>query len=109
MNKYTALGLAVEANDGKIVLVITGGLTHSSAARGWLAESSIKPHRVIHTNGKAAVEYASGGRIDFRSKRQDIRGMAPDIVFVDSDTELSIDEWDELRPMRKTGAHIVRA
>lgn len=109
MNKYAALGLAVEANDGKMILVITGSLVHSSAARGWLERCEVAPSRVCRRNGEAEVEYPSRGRIVIRSKRQDVRGMAPDIVFVDSDTGLTIDEWDQLRPMRGTGAHIVRA
>lgn len=110
MNKYAALGLAVEANDGKTVLVITGSAVHSEAARGWLERCEIAPSRVCRRNGEAEVTYPSGGRVVFRSKRQGIRGLHADVVFVDSDTELTLEQMRALRPhVAATGGVIVRA
>ncbi len=114
MNKYAALGLLLEAAQGKTVAVISSNQHLAGMALHEFELPRADGWRVRRTNGDQRIDCPSGGSIRFRSAAQSLRGMTFDAVYVDSDAvDLLYDERvsDELRLTLSShpDASIVRA
>lgn len=111
MNKYAALGLAGEANDGKLIIVISETVHHAQQAMRDFEGLLVEPAHVRRANGDEHVRYPSGGTIHFKSRRQGVRGYSADIVFIDWDVEVADPNFThEILPaVAATGGVIVRA
>lgn len=88
MNRFTAMGLAFDAivHDRRIIVLTSGSESISDVVAGFesITELTSQPgFRAHHRNGEQGIELASGGRIDVRSVRSNLRGLSADVVFID--------------------------
>ncbi|PPF39963.1 hypothetical protein [Pseudoclavibacter sp. AY1H1] len=86
MNRFAALGLAVEAASGKSIIVITRTLRQNADVLDQLVAVPDASHCIAKTrraNGEQSVDYLSGGTVRIRSHGQGTRGMSADIIFLD--------------------------
>ena len=114
MNKYAALGLLLEAAEGKTVAVISRNQNLAGIALHDFEVPLAHGWRARRTNGDQRIDAPSGGSIRFRSAGQSHRGMTFDVVYVDSDAaDLLYDDRvsEELRMTlsSRPDASIVRA
>lgn len=85
MNKYAALGLLLEAAEGKTVAVISRTQQVAGMALDQFEVPLGDGWRVRRTNGDQRIDSPSSGSIRFRSAGQSHRGWTVDVVYIDTD------------------------
>ena len=86
MNRFAALGLAVEAASGKSIIVVTRTVGQNRDVLDQLVAVPDASHciaEVRRANGEQGIDYFSGGKVRIRSHGQGTRGMSADIIFLD--------------------------
>lgn len=100
MNRLTAKALADEAESGKHVLVLSGGLRISrNAFDETIAAARDRISKTRRANGQEQIEIGKG-RIDFRSIRSNLNGISADLLFIDWVAEIELRELDRWADMR---------
>lgn len=89
MNRYAAVGILVDAMDGKqIVVVERSGHEVQAAVRTFreVIELHKTPADVRVANGAERISLPGGGWIRFATPQsQRLRGLSADVVFIDND------------------------
>ena len=111
MNKYAALGILLEAAEGKHIAVV---VESHQASRFALYDFEIPKGdgwKVRQANGKEEITSPAGGRITFHSVRSSVRGMRFDSVFLDASVDhiAGLDFMTDLQYTLRPGASIIRA
>ncbi|WP_136024255.1 hypothetical protein [Microbacterium sp. K27] len=115
MNRYAALAIAMEASEGKRILVIT---EKAEAIRAAVDEFAELPDvlmggaRIRLANGAERIDFPGGGSILFRPARGSVRGYAAHTVFLDAgvDHTLTVARRQDLAgTLHTTGGDIIRA
>lgn len=115
MNRYAALGIALDASEGKRILVIT---EKGEAIRPALEEFSALPDELMDgasfrpLNGGERIDFPGGGSIRFRPARGTVHGYAAHTVFLDAgvDQTLTLDQRQALTAtLQTTRGPIIRA
>jgi hypothetical protein len=101
MNRYAALGIALDASDGKRILVITpraDAIPHAMAEFAELPDAVLTGSRFRRHNGGHRIDFPCRGAIIFRSAGGTVRGYTADVVFLDegADARLTLDQHAEL-------------
>ena len=89
MNRLTAIGLLLELDHGKNILVVAKSRAHSREMFETVV-STLSTYRIedlswqiSHGNGSQCIKHVNGCRIDFRAEEPGaLRGFAPDIVYL---------------------------
>lgn len=99
MNRYAALGLVLDAYEGKRIIVLSPS---HNASRDALEECARSPFaegaEVRRANGAERITFGTLGCIRFQNVLRPLRGMFADVVFIDeaADRELQGFHRDDL-------------
>lgn len=98
MNRYAALGLVLDAYEGKRVVVLSPS---HPAARDALDECARSPFaegaEVYRANGAERILFGTLGSIRFQSVRRPLRGLTADVVFLDQDADRQLSAYERDR------------
>jgi hypothetical protein len=116
MNRYAALGISKDAEQGKRVIVITVLGIESRCALDEIAAQATADITVRRANGREQIDYPNGGRVTVRTHRQHLglRGHNADVLYLDVGVDALIHDtavWDSLWACTATSPHreLIRA
>lgn len=101
MNRYAALGLVLDAYEGKRIIVLSPSLTAARDARNECARSPFAETADVTSNPEPGrMMFPSGGMLRFQPVRSSLRGLSADVVFIDEEADRRLSsyiEYDELQ------------
>ncbi|MFC7430994.1 MULTISPECIES: hypothetical protein [unclassified Agrococcus] len=83
MNRFAALGLAIDAHRGRSIVVVTHGHEHAALDEILRAADGLEVSLVCRANGRHRIDFASGGSIELRYQGLEMRGMDVQTVYLD--------------------------
>lgn len=115
MNRYAALGITLDAHEGKRIVVLVAraaAIRHAmDEVMRVLVDADPDDYQVRRAAGDERIQFISGGSIRFLSVGATTHGWTADVVFLDEDVDrmLNQDDWMNLRAVTQPAGEIIRA
>lgn len=104
MNRYAALGMTIDALDGKNIMVLTRTREDKAGVIDELEAFAPEGTRIKRVKDGERITYPNGKHIVIRSHRQGVRGHTPNMVYLDEgvDSELNEQAWSSIHAALQT-------